>query len=125
MNYIKLFPKNKYCNKKCVDFNGIAYDSIKEKNRGFELELLQKANEISQLQRQVKYVLLPSQYKIIKGKKVCLEKECAYYCDFQYIDKNNHLIVEDVKSKATMTAVYKIKKKLMLYMHGIIIKEIL
>lgn len=50
--------------------------------------------------------------------------ECSYYADFVY-DKDGETIVEDVKaSKYFQTDVYKIKRKLMLYIHGIKIKEV-
>lgn len=116
---------NKYNNKKTVR-NGIAYDSIKEANRHCELVWLEKAGEICELERQVKYILIPSQYELVnvngKSKKVCVEKECSYYADFVYKDKNGNTIIEDVKG--IKTEVYKIKKKLMLYVHNIKIKEV-
>lgn len=117
---------NKYNNKK-ITRNGITYDSIKEANRHCELIWLERAGEVSQLQRQVKYELIPSQYENIllangKYKKVCVEKSCGYVADFVYTDKNGNVVVEDVKG--IKTEVYKIKRKLMLYIHNIKIKEV-
>lgn len=116
---------NKYNNKKIIR-NGITFDSIKEANRYCELVWLEKSDEIGELERQVKYILIPSQYedRIVNGKvkKVCIEKECSYYADFVYKDKNRNTIIEDVKG--IKTEVYKIKKKLMLYVHNIKIKEV-
>lgn len=117
---------NKYNNKK-ITRNGITYDSIKEANRHCELIWLEREGEVSQLQRQVKYELIPSQYENIlslngKYKKVCTERACFYIADFVYLDKNGLTIVEDVKG--IKTEVYKIKRKLMLYIHNIKIKEV-
>lgn len=118
----------KYGNKKAL-YGGAVYDSRKEARRAAELSLLEKAGEITDLQAQVKFVLIPSQREpdtvgkrggIIKGKVI--EKECAYYADFVYKDKQGRRIVEDTKGFRTKD--YIIKRKLMLYVHGIKIKEI-
>ena len=107
---------NKYRSKKTV-IDGITFDSKKEANRYMELKVLEKAGVIQDLQRQVKYVLIPSQ--IINGKVV--ERECAYKADFVYTE-NGMTIVEDTKGFRTTD--YKIKRKLMLHVHGIRIKEV-
>lgn len=117
---------NKYRNKKVVR-NGITYDSKKEADRHAVLRLLERAGKISDLQRQVKFVLLPAQYEpdtvgkrggVKKGKLI--ERECSYIADFVY-EENGKKVVED--TKGFRTADYKIKRKLMLFMHGIKIKE--
>lgn len=107
---------SKYKNKK-VEVDGIKFDSKKEATRYKELKLLERSGVISELQLQVKFVLIPKQ----KG-----ERECSYYADFVYKNnKTNEVIVEDVKpSPKYQTDVYKIKKKLMLYIHNIRINEI-
>ena len=99
--------------------------------------MLEKAGIISNLQRQVKYTLIPAQYertgevyakgnnkgKLKKGRLI--ERECAYYADFVYIQSGN-TIVEDVKGYRDGQAynLFVIKRKLMLYVHGIIVKEL-
>lgn len=99
------------------------YDSKKEKQRACELKLLQKAGYISDLKEQVRFELIPAQYIIEYGKKRCIEKSCYYIADFTYFE-NGSLIVEDVKSPITRSnPLYIIKRKLMLYRHGIIIRE--
>lgn len=117
---------NKYRNKKVVR-NGITYDSKKEADRHAVLKLLERAGKIRCLERQVKFVLIPAQYEpdtvgkrggIKKGK--LLERECSYVADFVY-EENGKKVVED--TKGFRTADYKIKRKLMLYVHGIKIKE--
>lgn len=117
---IKYSSKNgsKYGNKK-ITYNGITFDSIKEKDRYIELRLLERAGAISDLQRQVKFELIPSQR--IDGKVV--ERPVFYVADFVYI-QNGEKVVEDTKSPATRTKEYIIKRKLMLYVHSIRIKEV-
>lgn len=78
--------------------------------------------------RQVKFLLIPSQYeKVIdakgKPKQKCVERECVYVADFQYNDAHTGAtIVEDTKGMRTKD--YIIKRKLMLQIYGIKIKEI-
>ena len=96
------------------------YDSKREAKRATELKLLEKAGIISHLQEQVVYELIPSQYRIVNGKKKCVERAMKYIADFQYVE-NGETVVEDVKG--FRTEVYKMKKKLMLFIHDIQIKE--
>ena len=56
----------------------------------------------------------------IKGR--LLEREISYRADFQYIDKDGNLVVEDVKGMRTKE--YVLKRKMMLYFHGIRITEV-
>lgn len=98
------------------------YDSKKEKHRVDLLKLLEKQGEISNLKEQVKFELIPSQYEVINGKKRCLEKSCSYIADFTYCDVYGNFIVEDTKGFRTKD--YIIKRKLMLSVHGIRIKEV-
>ena len=108
---------NKYNNNK-ITLNGIKYDSKKEARRHQELLLLQRAGKITDLQRQVKYILIPSQR--IDGKVA--ERECSYIADFVYHDvESGKTVVEDTKGFKTKD--YIIKRKLMLHKHGIQITE--
>lgn len=119
----------KYHNKKVV-YNGIKFDSKKEAHRYCELQLLAKAGEITDLQRQVEYELIPKQvehYTVVKnGKNIeksrLIERPIKYIADFVYRQKNGDLVVEDTKGIKTKD--YIIKRKLMLYFYGIRIKEI-
>lgn len=121
--------QNKYGAERC-QLNGEVFDSKKEARRWQELRLLEKAGEISNLRRQVKYVLIPTQkettVEIRKDgtPKLALkvaERECSYVADFVY-EEDGKTIVED--AKGMKTEVYRIKKKLMLYMYGIKIREV-
>lgn len=108
----------KYGNRKVIR-NGEKFDSIKEYQRWVELCILEQGSLISELRRQVKFVLIPSQK--IDGKVV--ERECSYYADFVYKDnETGETVVED--SKGMRTKDYIIKRKLMLYVHGIRIMEV-
>jgi len=76
---------------------------------------------ITDLQRQVEYLLIPSQYRNVNGKRVCVERPCKYKADFVYKEKGQ-LVVEDVKGFRTPE--YVIKRKLMLERYDIVIKEV-
>lgn len=52
--------KSKYGSRK-VTKDGIVFDSVREYNRWTELKLLERAGQIQNLERQVKYVLIPAQ----------------------------------------------------------------
>ena len=121
---------NKYHNHK-VKRDGESFDSKKEMRRYAELQIMQSAGMISGLQRQKKFVLIPAQREPdtvgkrggrIKGKVI--EREVVYYSDFFYYTKEGDAVVEDVKSEATKTPQYILKRKLMLNVHGIRIREV-
>lgn len=121
--------RNKYKNKKVV-IDGIVFDSKKEARRYQELLLLERNGIIKDIQRQVKFVLIPAQREpdsigarggVHKGK--VLENECSYIADFVYFDNvANEVVVEDTKGFRTKD--YVIKRKLMLKVHGIKITEV-
>lgn len=110
---------SKYGNRKTV-INGQQFDSKHEASRWIELQYMERAGLIYELKRQVPFVLLPTQ-KDETGK--VLERECKYIADFVYRDRQTHkLVVED--AKGCRTEVYRLKKKIMLYRHGIRIVEV-
>ena len=110
---------NKYRNKK-ITIDGITFDSIKESKRYQELKLLERANEITELKLQVPFILLENY--VLNGKK---HQGIKYIADFVYIDiRTRKYVVEDVKSPATKTQVYKLKKKLFEKKYGIEIREV-
>lgn len=98
------------------------FDSKKEEKRYKELLLLEQAGEIKDLQKQVKFQLIPAQRE--DGKLI--EREVSYYADFVYREGIfGRIVVEDVKSAITRKEpTYIIKRKLMLHEHGIKIKEV-
>ena len=102
----------KYNNRK-VNVDGITFDSVREAHRYKQLAMLARAGQIQDLRVQVKYLLVPKQ----QG-----ERAVDYYADFVYIDEDGQEVVEDVKGKRT--PVYIIKRKLMLWVHGIKVREV-
>lgn len=121
--------RSKYHNRK-ITRDGETFDSIKEYNRYCELKLLERAGEITELRRQVKFKLLPtmrepvcemsSQGVFKKGKVI--ERGVDYVADFVYKNKIGFEVVED--AKGVRTKEYILKRKMMLYFHHIRIKEI-
>lgn len=91
--------------------------SKKEERRSLQLQTLLRSGLISDLKEQVSYTLIPPQ-RDADGKAV---RACRYIADFVYTDQHGNTIVEDTKGYRTPE--YRIKKKLMLYIHGINIKE--
>ena len=165
-----------YCEQNGIDFATVEkYDSKKEYDRWLELQVLQRAGEVSDLRRQVEFELIPAKYETVKVKdrvvrdwfvpydlpcgvyqcmtrkkaetfaktnkipykeiyskehtepvykEVCIEQNAVYTADFVYKDKDGNEIVEDTKSEVTRKeADYVLRRKLMLHVHGIRIKE--
>ena len=132
---------NKLGNRK-VSFDGIEFASRRECNRYCELKILERAGKIKNLELQKRYKLIPAYYEVVetgefykvgskkgqpKTKKVCVEQAADYIADFVY-EENGKTVVEDSKgfrdpSSATY-AKFVIKRKLMLWVHGIRIKEV-
>lgn len=104
-----------------VTQDGHTVDSGKEARRWRELELMAAAGEISELRRQVPFILA-------KGVRLEGEKrkkpDLRYYADATYIERGQ-LVVEDTKAEPTRKLpAYRIKKHLMATVHGIHIKEV-
>lgn len=108
--------KTKYRSRKVTVDNEV-FDSVKEYCRYGELRLMLQAGLISDLKRQVRYVLIPTQY--IDGKAV--ERPVTYIADFVY-KMGGGVVVEDTKGFKTKD--YIIKRKLMLHVYGIRINEV-
>lgn len=117
---------NKYHAKKVRTSDGV-FDSQKEYRRYCELRMLERAGVVTNLQRQVRFELIPTQREPdttgarggVKRSKI-IEKAVCYVADFVY-DMDGKHIVEDCKG--VRTDAYIIKRKLMLWVHGIRIAE--
>ena len=108
---------SKYHNKKVI-YNGITFDSIKEKKRYIELKLLERAGLIKKLKLQYEFELQPA--FTLNNKKI---RKISYIADFYYFDNElNDYIVED--TKGMRTDVYKIKKKMFEHRYKKEIKEL-
>ena len=109
---------NKYGNRK-IEVDGMIFDSVKEASYYQDLKFLEQIGRIKNLQRQVKYELIPAQ----KG-KIRNERSVSYIADFVY-EENGETMVDDVKSEITRKDhAYIIKRKLMKWVHGIEVREI-
>lgn len=80
MNYSGV---SKYRSKK-ITVDGITYDSKKEYRRHAELLLLEKSGAISDLKRQVRFELIPSQRD--RSSKKVIERNLTYIADFVYTE---------------------------------------
>lgn len=124
--------RSKYRNRKVKLLTGEVFDSQHEYQRWLELQVLQKAGKITGLMRQVKFELVPAQvetYERISTKtgrrlqdgRRCVEQAVNYIADFVYWE-DGKMVVED--AKGVRTDDYIIKRKLMMYVHGIKIREV-
>lgn len=125
--------QRKYKNKKVVNTLG-TWDSKKELQRFLVLKDAEEKGIISDLQRQVKFELIPAiKEEYIEHLKTkdkiktrLIQRAITYTCDFQYV-KDGELIVEDVKASPKMAALDKsflIKEKLFRWKFGFSIKRI-
>ena len=109
VNFLKHYKKPlKYRNKSCICRQNHQHDSIKEAHYCDQLELLKKAGEIIDYEKQVTFHM-----------KVNDKKVCAIRVDFLVESKHGGQEVHEVKSSATMTSTWNVKRKLFeaLYPH--------
>lgn len=97
---------SKYKNRKFT-VNGISWDSEAEYRRYKILQLMERAGEISNLERQVPFELIPKTDKY---------RATKYIADFVYTDKDGQRVIEDVKG--VMTEEFKLKRKLFYHVYG-------
>ena len=114
--------QSKY-NAKKVTVDGMTFDSRREANRWYELKMLERAGDIKNLRRQVKYELTPA-FRDYDGK--VFERASSYIADFVYEQALPmglaKTVVEDVKGHRTKE--YVLKRKMMMDKYGIRIKEV-
>lgn len=115
----------KYGNHK-ITMGGIKFDSKKEAERWFILKDMERRREISDLARQVKFVLIPFQ-RVETDEGTVTEAELAYIADFTY-RKGGRFVVEDVKGYRNPSdpayRIFIMKRKMMLHFYKIKVKEI-
>jgi len=109
--------QTKYFNRPVI-LDGIKFQSIKEADYYCELKLMVWSGAVVDFKRQVPYELIPAQYI---GKK-CVEQGVKYYADFVVSYPDGRQEVVDIKGMRTYP--YILKRKMMLFFHGIRIKEI-
>lgn len=98
---------NKYHARK-VKIDGYTFDSQREAERYSELRIMEKAGEIKDLQVHPKIELQPGFY--YKDKRI---RAITYEADFRYYDKDDTIIVEDIKGMETQA--FRIKWKIAQY----------
>ncbi len=111
----------KYFSKK-VTYQGITFDSAKERDRYIMLKDMERKGAIKGLELQKHFELLPKQVKYVtiqlKTKTKVVErvdeKAVGYHCDFFYFNcKTGQYVIEEIKSKATMLIRdYSLRRKL-------------
>ncbi len=82
-------------------YGGLRYDSQKEADYAAQLNLLKRAKEIQEWQPKPKYRLVVNDLQI-----------CTIIPDFLVINKDGEEEVHEVKSTATMTDMWRMKRKL-------------
>ncbi len=92
-----------------TEVDGVRFASKKEAARYRELLLAERAGQIADLRLQVRYPITVNGHKI-----------CTYIGDFEYTEGGRRTI-ED--AKGMKTPAYILKCKLMLAVHGVVIKE--
>ena len=125
--------RSKYGAKKAQRQTGsgavITFDSQKEARRYDELILMEQAGQIRDLRLQPQYTLQES-YVTPEGDRI---RAIRYVADFSYqerrlgaggVNESWHKVVEDVKSTATRTREYELKRKMMMDLRGIRIREV-
>lgn len=120
-----------------VERGGRVFDSKREADRYDELRLLETQGMIHDLECQKEYLLIPAQYKTeerygaggrrLKDKQVLLERAVTYVADFVY-ERDGETVVEDSKGyrnpSSAPYAKFVLKRKLMLWVHGIRVREV-
>lgn len=107
-----MIKKGKFNNVKTI-IGDMKFDSRGESQRYLVLKAREDAGEISDLKRQTSYRIT------VNGVKVC-----DYRPDFEYVLEDRTHVVEDFKSKATITPTFRLKVKLMKAVHGIDVKTV-
>jgi hypothetical protein len=93
--------------------DGQTFKSILESAYYNRMWVLQRAGEVTLIEREVRYEL------IVNGVFIA-----AYMMDFRVTYADGHVEYVDCKSTATKTPLYLIKKQLMLALYGIELKEV-
>ena len=113
-------PANKFRNKK-TEVDGIVFDSKKESGIYLDLKAQKAAGQIRDFERQKVYVLIPKQCDE-SGK--CVERACTWTADFVVYFHDGEISVVDAKGNKSLDQKWPIKRKLMLWVHGIKVKEV-
>lgn len=117
-------PKRQKYGAQPVEVDGIRFDSKKESHRYNELKAMQHGKLISRLILQPHYHLFIKPFPSESVPKPEMVNCGEYRGDFQYVDGEGTLVVEDVKSRATKTETYRLKKRIVEALYSITIREV-
>jgi hypothetical protein len=110
-----------------VHVDGRRFASQKEAARFLELQLWQQAGQIADLVCHPVYPLLVHLYGAAPtaARVFGVVSVGRYTADFRYLNlTTGEIVVEDVKSTATKTTAYRLRKKLAEAIHGITVTEV-
>jgi len=121
MSYYQTFNRNKYKNIR-QEYNGQRFDSKKEANKAYELDMMKSAGEIKDWKAQHKIpinivyengkpYLTDTDGLELKKQKKDFDHYCNYYIDFLIEHNDGSIEYLEIKSKATMTPTWKLKWK--------------
>lgn len=108
---------SKYRNQ-VTEIDGHRFDSKREGAHYVHLKLRQSAGDISKLECQPRFdlhTMTPSGEWVIVG---------SFRPDFRYRDKDGVEVIEDVKSKASRTEAYQMRKRHLEAEYGVVLVEI-
>lgn len=107
-----------------IHVDGVRFASKKEAARFLELQCWQKAGQIADLEVHPVYPLHVMELWR-SGSPIVVTTVGKFTADFQYTNlQTGEIVVEDVKSDATKTDAYKLRKRLVEAIHGITITEV-
>ena len=107
-----------------VHVDGVRFASKREAARFLELKLWEKAGQITDLECQPVFPLHVMELWR-SGAPVVITTIGKYTADFRYLNlQTGEIVIEDVKSTATRTDAYRVRRKIAEAVHGITIQEI-
>ena len=116
-------PKHKYGARR-VEINGIWFDSTKEATRYTQLKMQELAGAIVDLELQPVFPLhVVELYRQLPP--IAVTCVGVYRADFRYVDtETGEIVIEDVKSEATKTEAYNLRRRIAEAVHGITVREV-
>ena len=118
MSKVSTQRRSKYGSQK-VSCGSLRFDSKKEALRYHQLMAMLKDGQISDLRLQPQFTLQEA-YTTPDGTRI---RKMVYTADFSY-RMDGSLVVEDVKSRATKTEAYQMRKRLLADRFSIIVQEV-
>ena len=116
-------PENKY-HAIPIHVDGVRFASKKEAARFLELQCWLKAGQIADLEVHPVYPLHVMELWR-SGSPIVVTTVGKFTADFQYCNlQTGEIVVEDVKSNATRTEAYRLRKRLVEAIHGITVMEV-